>query len=211
MPVVICPTIDAFENHGYRSQMERVEPFAPRIHIDLMDGVFAPTKSPPISEIWWNENKQVDVHLMYQNPMQPLAALIKLKPSMVIVHFEAEANHQLIASQLKAAGIKAGLAILPATQLINIDNIIADFDQLLIFAGHLGYQGGEADLSQLDKVRLAKASYPELEIAWDGGINELNIDTLVKAGVEVLNSGGYIQNAPNPAKAYATLKEAIRG
>ncbi len=53
---VICPTVTAYDPHEYREQMERVEPFAKRIHIDLMDGHFAPTKSPGLKHVWWPDD-----------------------------------------------------------------------------------------------------------------------------------------------------------
>src|ERR1700753_2375748 len=65
-PVAICPTITAFGTHDYRAQMEMLEPFAERIHIDLMDGVFAPHISPGLDQIWWPDSITADLHLMYQ-------------------------------------------------------------------------------------------------------------------------------------------------
>ena len=71
---------------------------------------------------------------------------------------------------------------------------------------HLGFHGGEADLSLLDKVREVRQLYPEVEIGWDGGINDSNAAQLIVAGVDVLNVGGYVHKAPSPNDAYATLK-----
>jgi pentose-5-phosphate-3-epimerase len=84
------------------------------------------------------------------------------------------------------------------------------FDQVLIFSGHLGYHGGEADLGLLDKVAKVRAHHPEAEIAWDGGINDQNAAKLVAGGVNVLNVGGYIQNSSTPQEAYATLEAITR-
>jgi len=83
------------------------------------------------------------------------------------------------------------------------------FDHVLVFSGNLGRHGGEADLGLLEKVRQIKAHHPEVEIGWDGGINDQNVKQLVEAGVEVLNVGGYIQKADDPEHAYATLKRVI--
>jgi ribulose-phosphate 3-epimerase len=80
---------------------------------------------------------------------------------------------------------------------------------VLVFSGNLGHHGGEADLGLLEKVRQIKVHHPEVEIGWDGGINDQNVKQLVEAGVEVLNVGGYIQKADYPERAYATLKRVI--
>ena len=206
---VICPTITAYEPHQYREQIERVTGFAHRLHIDLMDGEFTETQSPPIDQIWLPENVISDVHLMYQRPLEVLPRLIALKPNLVIVQAEADDAEAAVLT-LKQAGIKAGVAILADTQVDQLGGIIEQADQVLVFSGHLGYHGGEADLSLLSKVAEIKARNPQAEIAWDGGINEANAPRLVEAGITVLNAGGFIQNAADPANAYAILSSSVQ-
>lgn len=186
--------------------MERIVPFAERIHIDLMDGDFAPTKSPPLEHIWWPPGIKADIHLMYRKPMDYLEHLEKIKPNMVIIHAEAEAEHMHFASLLHKAGIETGLAILRGTPVKQIEQIMHSFDQILIFSGKLGYHGGSADLALLSKIDEIRDYHPNAEIAWDGGINEHNARQLIKAGIDVLNVGGAVQKSEKPAVAYATLK-----
>jgi ribulose-phosphate 3-epimerase len=207
--VTICPTITAFDPQEYRRQIENVQGFARRIHIDLMDGEFAPTKSPELKEVWWPHELIADIHLMYQRPMDYLEQLIKLKPHMVVVHNEASVHHMHFSAELHKHGIKTGLAILQETPIEWAEQIMHSFDQVLIFSGHLGHHGGEADLGLLEKVTFAKSHHPEVEVAWDGGINEDNITKLVKAGVDILNVGGFVQKADNPVAAYAKLSSVI--
>lgn len=202
---VICPTITAFDTHAYREQIERVEPFAERIHIDLMDGQFAPTQSPPLSQIWLPDKIITDIHLMYQHPMNSLEQLVHLKPNLVIIHSEADTNVAHFATHLREHGIKAGLALLPATSIDSVTDLMPCFDHVLIFSGNLGHHGGHADLSLLQKVRQLKEHFARVEISWDGGINDQNAQQLVEAGVDVLNVGGFIQNAADPAAAYQQL------
>jgi ribulose-phosphate 3-epimerase len=186
--------------------MERIAPFAQRIHIDLMDGAFAPTHSPALERIWWPASAQADIHLMYLHPMECLDQLIKLKPHMVIVHNEANVHHMWFAAELHKAGIATGLAILQETPIEYAYQIMHSFDQVLIFSGHLGYHGGTADMGLLDKVHKVHAHHPDAEIAWDGGINDQNAQQLINGGVAVLNVGGFIQKSATPEKNYATLE-----
>lgn len=206
---VICPTITAYEPHEYREQIENVQSFAKRIHIDLMDGEFAPTKSPELERVWWPHNITADIHLMYQRPMESMDILIKLKPHMVIIHNEADVHHMHFAAELHKHGIKAGLALLKDTPVEWAEQIMHSFDHLLIFSGHLGYHGGKADLTLLDKVKKAKAHHPEVEVSWDGGISDENARALVDGGVDVLNVGGFIQKSEKPVDAYATLERVL--
>jgi ribulose-phosphate 3-epimerase len=201
----IVPTIDAFNPHQYREQMERIEPFAKRVHIDLMDGQFAPTESPGLDQIWWPHELTADLHLMYQKPMEHIEQLIKLKPHLVVIHNEADVHHMDFAARLHQHDIKAGLAILQDTPVEYAFQIMHSFDHVLVFSGDLGKFGGVADLCLLDKVRKIRQHHPEAEIGWDGGINDQNAKQLAEAGVDVLNVGGFIQNSDDPQAAYKKL------
>ncbi len=207
---IICPTITAYDAHEYREQVERVTAFAPRIHIDLMDGEFTSTKSPGLESIWWSHYTQADIHLMYKRPMECLEQLIKLRPRMVIIQVEADAHHMHFASELHKENILAGLAILQETPVENTEQIMHSYDHVLIFSGHLGYHGGVVDLGLLDKVKKVRAHHADAEIGWDGGVNVHNALSLVNAGVNVLNVGGFIQKSSDAAAAYAKLIEVTK-
>jgi ribulose-phosphate 3-epimerase len=202
---IICPTITAFDTDEYRRQMDTVTPFAKRIHIDLMDGVFAPTKSPDLHHIWWPHQLEADIHLMYQNPMDYIAQLIKLHPRRVIIHNEATVHHMHFAAQLHAHGIEVGLAVLHDTPIEYAYQIMHAFDHVLVFSGKLGYHGGEADLGLLGKVQKIRDHHPEVEIGWDGGISDQNAEQLIAAGVDALNVGGFIQKSSQPAESFEKL------
>lgn len=206
----ICPTVTAYDPHEYRIQLERLLPFAERIHIDLMDGEFAPTKSPDLSHVWWPPELTADIHLMYQKPMDYIDQLIALKPHMVVIHNEADVHHMEFAARLHRHDIQAGLALLADTPVEYAYQIMHSFDQVLVFSGKLGYHGGETDLSLLDKVREVRVHHSDAEIAWDGGISADNAKQLVAGGVDVLNVGGFIQKSDDPAAAYAELVRILQ-
>lgn len=202
---IVAPTVTALEPHEYRQQMERVAKFANRIHIDLMDGEFAPTRSPDLLQIWWPHNVHADIHLMYQRPMDHLQQLVKLKPHMVIIHNEVHVHHMHFAAELHKEDIRVGLALLQDTPVEWAYQIMHSFDHVLVFSGNLGHHGGTADLSLVDKVRKIRDHHPDAEISWDGGINDHNARALVEAGVDVLNVGAFIQKSDNPEESYRKL------
>lgn len=206
---IICPTVTAFDPHEYREQIERVSNFTKRLHIDLMDGDFAPSTSPSLDQIWWPHHITADIHLMYRRPMDYLGKLVKLRPNMVIIHNEADVHHMHFVAELHKENILAGLAILQDTPIENAYQIMHSFDQVLVFSGNLGFHGGIVDLTLLDKVKKIKTYHPQVEIAWDGGINTQNVKSLVDGGVDVLNVGGFIQKSPDPEVAYATLLSLV--
>ena len=205
----ICPTVTAYDPHSYRAQMEKIEPFAKRIHIDLMDGHFTPNVSPGLDQVWWPDHLMVDLHLMYQKPADHIKRLIELKPHLVIIHYEADGNLKDFAQEIKSHGIKVGLALLQATQAETAKDVMRVMDHVMVYSGNLGEHGGFADLRLLDKVAAVKDLFPNLEISWDGGINLQNAPALIEAGVEVLNVGGYIHSSSNPHRSYDELSQLI--
>lgn len=205
MPMIV-PTITAENPHVYREQIERVQAFAKRLHIDLMDGVFTPNKSVAPEAAWWPEGTTADIHLMFQQPAAAVAQLVKLKPNLIIIPAESNFNFGEITELLQASGTKLGIALLPETNVESVEGILQNVQQLLIFSGNLGHQGGSvAKLDLLDKVAQAQRINPELEIAWDGGVNEANAAALAAGGINVLNVGGALHTAPDAGLAYQAL------
>lgn len=207
---IICPTVLAKTPADYKQQLARIAPFAKRMQIDLMDGVFTEDKSVPLSEAHWPKGVHADLHLMYANPVLQLKEIVALKPSLVIVHAEAKGNFVNFAKVLHKFGIKVGVAILQETTVDSLKPALQHIDHLLIFSGDLGKFGGTADLGLLVKAQRAKELKPSIEIGWDGGVNAQNAPLLAAGGVDVLNVGGFIQKADDPQAAYATLKALIK-
>lgn len=203
MPV-ICPTVTAVNPHNYREQMARIEPFAPRVHIDFGDGEFA-AKMVGIAQAYWPDHMIADFHVMYKHPYQYMETIVSLKPNMVIVHAEAEDDMLAMVLELQAVGIKAGLALLKDTKPEDYADIISHADHVLLFGGDLGHQGGVADLTVLKKVANVRAINPTIELGWDGGVNSENAPLLIEGGIEVLNVGGFVQHADDPKEAYETI------
>ena len=207
MPV-ICPTVTASDPHSYREQMARIEPFAPRVHIDFGDGDFA-TKMVGLAQAYWPEEMTADFHIMYKHPYAQYETIVSLKPNMVIIHAEADDNVLAMLLELQAVGIKAGLALLQDTKPTDHAESIAHADHVLLFGGELGHQGGTADMSVLGKVADVRSINPTVELGWDGGVTIENAPLLVEGGVEVLNVGGFIQHADDPQQAYESLVKTL--
>lgn len=203
----ICPTITAYGQKAYQEQLERIDPFAARIHIDLADGIFAPAVTIGLDQIWWPGDRIANLHVMYRYPFHYVRALFALQPAMIIVHAEAEGRFLDFAAFAHRYGIEVGVALLPKTPIEAIRPALDVIDHVLIFSGDLGHFGGQVQPNLLDKVRQLRQLKPQVEIGWDGGINDHNAAMLVRGGVDVLNVGGYIQEAADPSAAYARLKQ----
>lgn len=211
MSVDICPAILAKDPHRYRELMEEVVGYASRVHIDLADGKLTPSKTIALSHIWWPGGLLADLHVMYERPFEHTAFYVALKPQLVIVHAEAEGDFVEFARELHSHGIEAGVALLAHTPPQVIEPAIDEADHVLIFSGQLGSYGGQANLELLDKVALLRQMKPTLEIGWDGGANDQNVQKLVESGIDVINSGGFILESKDSKLAYAKLKNVVGG
>lgn len=207
--VSIVPAILTDNKDDFRAQVERINVFTRRVQIDVTDGIFAPTKTLDITSIWWPRNWETDLHLMAAKPSEFLDTILKLSPSLCILHAEASEDLTPTLQTLQQAGIKTGLALLPSTYPGNVKPYIDMVDHVLIFAGQLGLQGHPADLMQMEKIPLIRNMKPEVEIGWDGGANITNVRALAHADLDIINVGAAISQAENPAAAFAELVAEI--
>jgi pentose-5-phosphate-3-epimerase len=206
MPI-ICPTITTSTEKTYRQQMERVSNFAHSIHIDLTDGIFAEPKTISAEQAWWPVGVKADFHIMYKDPEKAARILAAHNPHLIIVHAEADGNFEAFADFCQQHYIKVGVALLQQTSAEEILPVLDSIDHVLIFSGNLGHQGGgHVDLGLLDKIKLLKDHKSNLEIGWDGGVNDQNISHLAFAGVDVINVGSFIHKADDPEKAYNAMQ-----
>ena len=111
--------------------------------------------------------------------------------------------------QLKANGIKAGVALMKPTFPGDYKEFIAAADHVLVFAGDIGKQGSKADMLQTEKVPLIKAINPNAEIGWDGGANLQTTRAIVHAGFDVVNVGSALSTAKDPSAMYEALTAEI--
>ncbi len=206
----ICPTITAASIEEYERQLQAIEGFAARIHIDIADGTLAPRRLFPPDYMSWPRGLQVDLHVMTKVPQTILSRLINLQPNLVVVHAEANGDFFTIADKLHSHGIKAGVALLPPTEPKSIVESINIIDHVLIFSGNFGYQGrSSVNVSLFEKVKTLRRLKPQLEIGWDGGVNDQNVQMLARLGINVINVGSFIQSSNEPDQAYAKLISAL--
>lgn len=209
MATTISPAVTASDGDEYRKQIESVANVAVRLHIDVSDGILTPNKLIDIDQVWWPGGVRADIHVMYKQPFEHTALLLDLRPQLVIVHAEADGDFMQFAQLAHKKGVEVGVALQVDTPAEILRPALSHIDHVLVFSGKLGYFGGKADLNLLSKVALLRKLKPQLEIGWDGGVSPENARQLSEGGVDVLNSGGFIQKSENPAAAYEELCKAV--
>lgn len=213
---IIAPTITTNDPAVYARRLEDFLTFASRIQIDITDGQFAPSQTINLDQVYWppadKRECKIDLHLMLQRPIDWLDQIVAVVPDKVILHAESgDAGRMLprIYEHLQRFGMQVGVALLPETQPADVADIIRVVDSVLIFGGHLGYQGGVADLTQLGKIPAIQQINSTVTIEWDGGANLSNVSQIAAAGVDQINIGSAISGASDPAVAYRQLVEAV--
>ena len=185
------------------------------IHVDVMDGQFVPniTIGPLVVDALRKTTQlTLDVHLMIADPDRYIDAFCQAGSDILTVHYEACTHLHRTVHSIKERGVKAGVAINPATPLQAIEPILADIDLLLIMTVNPGFGGQSFIPSTLDKIRAAsawrQAHHSGLHIEVDGGINEQTASEVIAAGADVLVAGHAVFRQPNRANAISRLRSA---
>ena len=167
------------------------------LHLDIMDGAFVPniTFGPPvIKKLRGATDLFFDVHLMIEDPARYLEAFKAAGSDMLVVHAEADRHLQRTLTQIRAMGLKAGIALNPATDIACLNWLADDIDMLVIMSVNPGFSGQGFIPATFRKVRAARALLDSLgaadvPIEVDGGVCPENAGALVDAGADILVSG----------------------
>jgi ribulose-phosphate 3-epimerase len=176
------------------------------IHVDVMDGHFVPniTIGPVITAAARRSTAlPLDVHLMIEAPERYLEAFAEAGAHVLTVHQEVCPDLARVVSRVRELGVKAGVAVNPATSLDTVRHVLSDVDLLLVMSVNPGF-GGQAYIpTSTEKVRRARAlldevgSHAELEV--DGGVDARNAGDIADAGATVLVAGSAIYRHPEGA------------
>ena len=193
MKYVLSPSILAADFNRLGDDIKAVEEAgAEYLHIDVMDGSFVPSISfgmPVIKSIRKNTGLLFDVHLMIDEPDRYLEDFKAAGADLITIHVEACRHLHRTVSHIREMGLKAGVALNPATPLESIKLILKDVDMVLIMSVNPGFGGQKFIPFTLDKIRELRRMKPELDIEVDGGINANNISVLLEAGANVIVAG----------------------
>lgn len=169
------------------------------IHVDVMDGVFVPNMSlgiPVIKDIRKCSDKTFDVHLMIVNPDHLIPDFVKAGADIITVHAEACTHLNRTIQLIHSLGVKAAVALNPATPLSVLDYVMEDLDMILLMTVNPGFGGQKYIPSSTRKIQELRAMLDarglDTDIEVDGGVETGNLAMLIEAGANVLVSGSKI-------------------
>jgi ribulose-phosphate 3-epimerase len=169
------------------------------LHVDVMDGQFVPniTLGPAVvAAIRQATSLPLDLHLMIEEPQRFLREFVEAGAGIMTVHVEAVRHLHATIAAIQDAGVRAGVALNPATPLAAVEEIVDRLDLLLVMTVNPGF-GGQALIPEtLDKIARARAlldargARAELEV--DGGVKAENVAEVVRRGARVVVAGSAI-------------------
>lgn len=180
------------------------------VHVDVMDGHFVPnlTMGPMIVKAIRPYTKTFfDVHLMISDPEKYAPAYIQAGADGITVHAEACGEPlEEILRELKHQGVRVGCAISPDTPWTVLEPVLPMLDMVLVMTVYPGFGGQKLIPQTLDKVRVIRSRYPELDIQVDGGVNSETLPEVLEAGANVIVMGTAFFRAEDPNKLVKQVK-----
>ena len=185
------------------------------IHVDVMDGHFVPNLTfgaPMIRALRSLSDAPIDVHLMVERPEQYIEPYAEAGASSFTFHPEATVHVQRHLAHVREAGMRAGLALNPATPVAHITEVLDDLDIVLVMSVNPGFGGqryipaSTAKIARVRSVLNAYGSRAALEV--DGGIDVTTIGTAHEAGADTFVAGTAVFGQPDITRAVRELRAA---
>jgi ribulose-phosphate 3-epimerase len=179
------------------------------IHVDVMDGHFVPniTIGPLVAAAARRATRlPLDTHLMIEKPERYIDAFADAGVDLLTVHVEASPHLHRTVEAIHQAGMKAGVALNPATPIEAIREIVPYVDLVLVMSVNPGFGGQKFIEGSIEKIRSVRGlldgagrSGTELEV--DGGVAAGTIGRVVAAGATVLVAGAAVYNSERSVRA----------
>ncbi len=182
------------------------------IHVDVMDGAFVPNISFGAGVMKSLNNVATipyDVHLMIEDPDRYIEDFVTPNTEFITVHQEACRHLDRTIQHIHSTGVKAGVALNPATPIVMVEDVLDKVDMILIMSVNPGFGGQKFIPRALDKIRrldeIRKANGYDFVIEVDGGVNLQNCEELKSVGTDILVAGSAVFKAEDRKEAIAVL------
>ncbi|MCI7796675.1 MAG: ribulose-phosphate 3-epimerase [Lachnospiraceae bacterium] len=197
---ILAPSVLAADFSKLGDEVRKVaDAGAQYIHLDVMDGAFVPSISfgmPVIEKLRGCTDRVFDVHMMVEEPGRYIADMKRAGADLICVHQEACCHLDRTIHQIKECGLKAAVALNPATPVETLSCILSEADMFLIMSVNPGFGGQKFIPYTLDKIRKLRAMLNDAglntDIEVDGGVSASNVRSVLDAGANVIVAGSAV-------------------
>lgn len=212
----IAPSLLSADFAALGDAVARVEEVADLLHVDVMDGHFVPniTIGPLVVEAVHRRTRlPLDVHLMIASPERYVADFARAGAASITVQVEACTHLHRMVQQIHELGVRAGVALNPATPLQAVEYLLNDVDLVLCMSVNPGFGGQHFIPFVLDKIadlrRRLDACGSKADLEVDGGVKVENCRDVARAGATILVAGSAVFGDPDPRGAVLRMRDAL--
>ena len=211
-PVLINPSILSADFANLERDLQAIAS-ADHAHVDVMDQHFVPNLTiglPVVRRLAEVSPVPLDVHLMIEDADRWALQYAEAGAASVTFHAEAAQAPVRLARELRAGGVRAAVALRPATPVEPFLDLLGEVDMVLVMTVEPGF-GGQAFIEgTLAKVRRTRAAVDAVGAdTWvqvDGGVSRATIGRIARAGANVFVAGSAVYGAPDVAAEIAALR-----
>lgn len=215
MEILVAPSILSADFSKLGEDVRAVEEAgADWIHVDVMDGHFVPNITigmPVVRSLRKVTKLPFDVHLMIENADRYIDGFIDAGADIVTVHQEACPHLHRTVQMIKKRGVRAGVALNPATGIETLRYILPDIDMVLLMSVNPGFGGQSYIHTVTRKIAEMRAlcdsmGLSQMDIEVDGGVDAQTCREVTEAGANILVAGSAVYGAPDKKAIISVLK-----
>ena len=211
--MIILPSLLNANTYNIKEQLQVLKDKGiDHLHVDVMDGQFVPSQAfgpNTVNDLKKMTDFKLDVHLMIEDPEKHIP--LYRNADIITVHYESTRHLYRAIQLIKNMGLKACVAINPATSVSMIEEVLPMLDQVLVMTINPGVPGEKFIAQTMTKIeklnQLKKEKNYHFNIEVDGNVNKDTINECLKAGANMFVSGSYVFNGSIPDNIDSLLEE----
>ena len=211
--MIILPSLLNANTYNIKEQLQILKDKGiDHLHVDVMDGQFVPSQAfgpNTVNDLKNMTDFKLDVHLMIENPDKHIP--LYKNADIITVHYESTRHLYRAIQLIKDMGLKACVAINPATSVSMIEEVLPMLDQVLVMTINPGVPGEKFIAQTMTKIeklnQLKKEKNYHFNVEVDGNVNKDTINECLKAGANMFVSGSYVFNGSIPDNIDSLLEE----